>query len=134
MDIIVYPKKTQGQISQYLAHSEFKCKCSYDTCTRTLLLDSSLRSFNLTRSAYKKPIRITSGFRCQMHNKDIKGREYSYHKIGAAFDLSLFGPFTKEELDILDECARLYFDVVLRYDNFIHCHNLNDTRIMGEHQ
>mgnify|MGYP003662132599 CR=1 FL=1 len=135
MDIIVIEKdKHNDKLSQNLAHSEFKCKCSYGDCTRTLILDATLRSFELTRKAYKKPIMVTSGFRCQKHNKDIGGKDFSHHKVGAAIDLTLYGPFLKEELDLLDNYARLYFDIVLRYDSFIHCHNLDDSRLSTEEQ
>ena len=38
------------------------------------------------RRAWKKPIRVTSGFRCDALNKAIGGVDKSHHKLGLAAD------------------------------------------------
>lgn len=134
MDIEIIPKGNKKRLNDYLTHSEIQCRCSYSECTRTLVLLSTATSFYLTRKAYGRPVRVNSGFRCQKHNKDVGGRENSFHQIGFAIDIMPEGAYTLGDLNKLDDTARLYFDVVLRYDNFLHCHNLDDSRIIGEMQ
>lgn len=119
-----------------LTLAEFKCKCDDMYCTRTMILHSTLKSYEKTRDSYNKPIRITSGYRCHIHNKDIKGRFGSYHLIGAAIDMQPWSDLTveekvmdmdyQEELTKLREQALKCFDVVIRYSTFIHCHNFGD--------
>lgn len=134
MEILVFPKHNTGILSPKLTLSEFDCKCSNLTCTRTLVLSRTVRSFNLTRSAYKAPIRVNSAFRCQVHNEAVGGLENSYHRVGAAMDIAPVGDFTVDEFNRLEELARLYFDVVLRYEGFLHCHNISDDGIkLQEH-
>lgn len=103
--------------------NEFHCKCTYKDCTRTLIYLKSLHSLGSLREIYGKPIMINSAFRCQKHNKDIGGVDHSYHKVGCALDLRPAGDFHADELDKLDKLANNYFDIVLRYEHFIHCHN-----------
>ena len=42
----------------------------------------------LVRNAYKQPIFITSGFRCEALNNAVKGSKTSYHKLGLAVDIN----------------------------------------------
>jgi hypothetical protein len=111
------PKALSGQLVPFLRWEEVRCKCNYDTCTRTLINERTANSFYLTRRALGSPITITSGYRCDLHNIDIGGIPNSFHKIGCALDLK------HEDLDLLEEKCKLYFDVVIRYKKFIHCHN-----------
>lgn len=42
----------------------------------------------LVRNAYKQPIIITSGFRCEELNNAVKGSQTSLHKYGLAADIN----------------------------------------------
>jgi len=134
MNILVFEKTYKGHLSPYLTTREYRCRCFNSECTRTLIVASTVRSFNRLRTAYGKRIIVNSAFRCQKHNEAVGGVEDSFHKIGAAMDLRPEGDFTTKELDILEGHALLYFDIVLRYDGFIHCHNVGSDRdsIQGE--
>jgi hypothetical protein len=107
-----------------LTLKEFQCTCDHSECSRTLINFKSIRSFDKTRFDFGYPVRITSGFRCQMHNKDVGGLKGSFHLIGSALDLQpVYGDL--QTLDRLQMYALRYFDIVVRYETFIHCHNNN---------
>lgn len=42
----------------------------------------------LVRNAYKQPIYITSGFRCEELNNAVKGSKTSFHRLGLAVDIN----------------------------------------------
>jgi hypothetical protein len=123
MEVQLIPKSSQDRFNTFLSHQEFRCKCSYDDCSYTLVLDRTVSSFFLTRKHFGKPIIVTSGFRCQRHNKDVGGLATSFHKAGAAIDIQ---PRDLADLDLLEQRAKVFFDVVIRYDTFLHCHNTED--------
>jgi len=127
MEILVFNKSQDAFLAPTLTLSEFRCQCDHSECTRTLVLAATVKSFQCLRRAFNQPIQVNSAFRCQIHNKEVGGIDTSFHKTGSAMDLRPVGDFTVEELDRLEELAILYFDTVLRYEGFIHCHNLGDT-------
>lgn len=49
-----------------------------------------LDRLQLLRTAIGKPLRVNSGYRCRLHNAEVKGSAYSQHK-SLAVDLSLAG-------------------------------------------
>ena len=66
------------------------------------------------RERYGKPMLVTSGYRCALHNAEIGGAKYSAHKEGKAADIadpqgelaSLLTPETCAELGIWIEDPR----------------------------
>jgi len=129
--ILVFDKKRRGWLTEDLTLTEFKCKCRFKSCTRTFVLPATARAFQLTRNIYGEPIRVTSAFRCQRHNERVGGVPNSMHKLGAAIDIRPFKDiFDKDELKRLRIIAETYFDVVLEYEGFLHCHmNYLDDKI-----
>lgn len=117
----VFKKRTRFSFNMYLKHSEVSCRCEYEECKYTFISDTVIDSFYKTRVDFGSYIVVTSGFRCQMHNKDEKGINGSYHTLGSAIDLA------SADLDILERIAVKYFDKVIRYPKFIHCHNSEVT-------
>lgn len=97
--------------------AEVDCKCKSEICTHTLVAESTLKSVLDLREEHANTIVVTSWYRCNVHNAEVGGKLKSKHLLGLAVDL--WSPV----LDKLEEEARDYFDVVIRYDNFIHCHN-----------
>lgn len=68
--------------------SELACKCCGELPDT---IDASLLDrLELLRVVLKKPLRITSGHRCRIHNLDEGGAVYSQHK-NLAVDISLRG-------------------------------------------
>jgi uncharacterized protein YcbK (DUF882 family) len=124
MEVTILPKGSQSVFSDVLKHKEVECKCQYPDCHYTLVHDRTIRAFHLVRQHFGEPIIVTSGFRCQRHNKEVGGKATSFHTKGSAIDLKP----RNGDLDGLEHYARLYFDFVLRYEDmgFIHCHNTED--------
>ena len=136
MEILVFDKNRADVIlnTNGLNLSEYHCKCKNSDCSRTLVLDRTVRSFGLVRGVFGRPIIVNSAFRCQRHNYDVGGLKNSYHLVGAAMDLRPQGDFEPKELIRLEKICDMYFDVVLRYEGFIHCHNLGEVWTGEEEQ
>jgi len=122
-DKIPHKSSNYLKLTPFLSLKEFQCHCRYLECTRTFILDDTVRSFTRLRLAYGKPLQVNSAYRCQKHNYDIGGRSKSFHKIGGAMDLCPVGDFSPSDLDKIEKLAFDHFEVVLRYESFIHVHN-----------
>lgn len=122
MSIEVYYKQEKGNLLPTLSLEEYKCKCHSKYCTRTLVYSPTVSKFQLVRRIFGEPITVNSAFRCQFHNAEVGGLPNSYHTLGSALDLTVDTSAGLAALDRLEKIARDYFDVVIRYDNFIHCH------------
>jgi hypothetical protein len=89
------------KVSKYLSLSEVACKCGCGQIPQKVMLDK----FDQIREAYGKPIHITSGFRCEKHNKKIGGSKNSNHVKGLAIDvlrLKELTDFILKNLETLD--------------------------------
>lgn len=119
MELLILEKYKLTQISTYLAHREFECKCVYADCTFTLLNPELTQTFNAVRFNWGSAIGVTSGFRCQRHNKDVGGFDDSWHKRGSAIDIYPHN----NNIDGLYILANKFFDLVIHYEaeGFLHC-------------
>lgn len=108
-----------GDISKNFNRSEFECKCldcGLDTVDAELL--AALQDI---RDKFG-PLRITSGHRCEDHNKAIGGNANSYHLHGRAAD---FQPLKADIIEVANYIESLDWQHGLGvYDSFIHL----DTR------
>ncbi|QDP67542.1 MAG: putative peptidase M15 [Prokaryotic dsDNA virus sp.] len=76
-------------LSKNFSRQEFKCQCGscdYDTVDAELI--NVLQSL---REHFDKPVKITSGNRCTLHNASIGGSLHSYHIRGRAADIQVSG-------------------------------------------
>lgn len=104
----------------HFSRSEFECKGS-DCCGNSAPMDSAfLKALGNFRERLKLPIVITSGFRCNKHNKAIGGTPRSYHAIGRACDVKVKGL----DVEVIAKLAREFFGGVIVYDSWVHV----DTR------
>jgi hypothetical protein len=118
--IIFYLKGSTKKLSAHLSASEFDCKCNQYGCKRTLVVGITIVDYENTRIEFGKPLTIRSGYRCYNHNYDTGGVGDSKHKYGLAIDIA---PSNVADLDELEKIAEKYFDVVIKYKDFLHCHN-----------
>lgn len=90
------------KISAHFSRAEFECRCGcgFDTVDVDLL-----RALEAMRDHFEKPIRITSGCRCRVHNKAVGGSEFSQHTLGRAADIVVDDVTPGEVYDWLDEYA-----------------------------
>ncbi len=64
--------------------NEFKCKCG---CNENKINHDLVIRLQLARDISKIPYIITSGYRCEKHNKNIGGVKNSTHILGLASDI-----------------------------------------------
>jgi len=115
--IMVIPKDVDMPLGKYFNSSEFKCKCSYKSCTKTLIDIEHLDQLIALREEIG-PIKITSGFRCKKHNKDVGGIPTSQHTKGTATDIQSSRLKARLLADLIDEGYT--FNGVGSYDTFTH--------------
>lgn len=102
------------------SESEFACK-GKACCNGSAPMDSEfLSKIQELRDAIERPIKITSGFRCNHHNAHVGGAKKSYHTLGRACDIQALGV----GVDQLAEYAREIFGGVIIYNSWVHI----DTR------
>lgn len=62
--------------SEFFRIDEYKCRCGCGLCS---MHDNALKSLDKIRTIYGKPMAITSGCRCEKHNKEVGGAKSSAH-------------------------------------------------------
>ena len=91
-------------IAPYISRAEYQCRhCDplppdFTAHTHPMAHSMLFESFEIIREAYGKPIPISSGYRCPLHNSFIGGSYLSAHVFGMALDLS-----TKSDTDYVFE-------------------------------
>lgn len=119
-EVLILKKGRKFQLSENLNQSEIDCKCTNSVCVHTFYAQRTIDAFEKTRLHFGKPIFISSGFRCIIHNKKVGGVKYSDHTKGDAMDIQCGD---KLDLEELHEIAKNYFDYTyIDYEKqFIHC-------------
>lgn len=122
MSHIVVEKGSNVEIFNKLYTKNFHCHCKGKLCTHTIIQKRLLHSLHLLQKKWIRELYITSGYRCQSHNRKVGGVKNSKHTRGQAVDIVC--PI--DEFEEFVKTAEDFFDVVLPYkkNNFIHCHNL----------
>ena len=87
-------------INEYFNTDEFKCKCG---CDEVIVNQKLVKALTDVREYFKKPVIITSGFRCEGHNNKVGGSKKSKHILGAAADFKVKDVHADEIADYLLE-------------------------------
>jgi zinc D-Ala-D-Ala carboxypeptidase len=82
------------------SESEFRCRCGCETIKLDATLLEVLQS---VRSQYGKPMKITSGYRCEKHPIEARKVKPGAHNSGAAADVQCSGREAYELLKLF--CA-----------------------------
>ena len=75
-------------LTKNFSEEEMRCRCKecdggrMDLAFMTLLQEA--------RSGYGRPVYVTSGFRCEKHNREVGGLPHSLHLFGMAADAEFF--------------------------------------------
>lgn len=77
-----------GDLSRNFDRSEFKCRCE---CGRDTVDVELVKVLEEVRVRFARPIHISSGYRCHIHNAAIGGSKGSQHLYGRAADFSIEG-------------------------------------------
>ena len=105
-------------MSRYFKDDELRCEDD-SCCGGTVAMDRHfMELLDVVRHIYGKPMFVTSGFRCNKHNKEVGGVKNSNHTKGRAVDV-----YVKDrDYTTLKDIAVQYFNEVIIYTdkNFIH--------------
>lgn len=85
-----YGKGDKVKLSANFNSSEFDCHGN-GCCSETLVDQNLVNYLQKIRSRFGKPVNISSGYRCAIHNKNIGGATGSYHTKGQAADIYING-------------------------------------------
>ena len=115
------PENLEKNLSPHFVAREFKCKCG--ACQITLVSGKLLFFLEALRKLWNGPIVVTSGYRCQEHNRSIPNSAiHSWHMSGHAVDLAL--PLDEDEKQRFIAFCKVTFPWSYEGSTFIHC----DTR------
>jgi hypothetical protein len=92
-NIMGYKTCTKGKVvklSNNFNSTEFDCHGS-GCCSRTLINETLVEYLQKIREHFGKPIKVTSGYRCPIHNKNIGSGTGSQHAKGNAADIVVEG-------------------------------------------
>ncbi|KUK13735.1 MAG: DUF882 domain-containing protein [Synergistetes bacterium] len=94
--------------------NEFECPC----CQRVKIDEILLWKLEALRIIWGMPLRVTSGYRCEKHNKEVGGAENSLHLRGRAVDIAV----KEEDQGKFLTLAKLVGFKVIPYPkrNFVH--------------
>lgn len=120
---VIWNKGGDEKLSDYFKQSEFTCQCSYDDCKEQKISQELIRRLSGLREHIRCPIKITSGFRCIKHQKDLRESgvntvvaQLSQHELGNAADIKCSSlPMDQ----FVTEIKTLFFSVGLA-TNFVH--------------
>ena len=86
MSVITYKRGDGTALTKDFVRSDFDCPCG---CSTQMVDPELAEKLQRIRDALSKPIKITSGYRCLKHNRDVKGGTNSRHRYGMAADWRL---------------------------------------------
>ena len=86
--LIVKSKSWDDQLSKHFALKEFRCRCDHEDCLVTKVDTDLIDILEEIRAMLGTSLKVTSGFRCETHNKEVDGAvASSYHVKGMAADI-----------------------------------------------
>lgn len=112
-----YKKGVKTKLTKNFYSNEFDCKCQNSDCKWTIIDLDHVKKLQQLRDEFKDVLIITSGYRCEKHNKAVGGATRSRHLFGDAADIVLAKTPPKETANKAEE---LNFTGVGRYNKFTH--------------
>lgn len=85
-----FKKGVSTQLSANFRSTEFDCH-GVGCCNETLVDMQLVEYLQKIRDHFGKPIIISSGYRCERHNRSVGGATASKHKAGMAADIMIAG-------------------------------------------
>ncbi|MGD9600079.1 MAG: YcbK family protein [Steroidobacteraceae bacterium] len=111
-----FKKGDKGLLTKNFDISEFHCKCKRPECRITLIDLDHVDILQTVRDIIGLPFKISSAYRCGVHNKIEGGKLDSQHPKGTATDIQIRGKTPSDWKEIALE----HFDGVGIYPTFIH--------------
>lgn len=104
------------KISEYFNRHEFACKCG---CGFDVVDFELVYVLGNVREEFEKPVEITSGCRCPLHNALVSGAPNSQHLLGKAADIIVYDNKPQDVYNFLQaEYPNNYG--IGQYDTFTH--------------
>tara|TARA_R110000851_G_scaffold227519_4_gene380337 strand:- start:4547 stop:4903 length:357 start_codon:yes stop_codon:yes gene_type:complete len=102
--------------NDYFVRSEFECQCGcgFDTVDAQLLV-----ILTAVREHFKSSVIITSGCRCEEHNRKVGGAKKSYHIVAKAADFKVKGVSPSEVMDFLEKTYPNQYGFI-EYSSWVH--------------
>ncbi len=91
-----------GDLSRNFSKHEFRCRCG---CDRAEVNPRLVEALQELRDLARRPIRITSRYRCPDHNRAQHGKKRSQYLLGNAADLVIDGLSVIEMYCLADKVA-----------------------------
>ena len=101
---------------KYFTPSEFSCKCGCACATQ--VEPTLLRLADAVRSHFDAPCIVSSGIRCEKHNKAVGGVSGSRHLTGKAMDFRIQGKTALETLSFVQTLPIRYAYAIDK--NYVH--------------
>lgn len=104
------------RLHRFFSRAEFTCHCG---CERNTVDAELLTVLVAVRKHFNRPVTVTSGYRCILHNVRIRGSKKSRHLIGKAADIVVSGVHADRVADWLEH---EFYDCygIGRYDIWTH--------------
>lgn len=113
--VSIFLKEVAMKSTQHFKSSEMACKhCGVVKADQHLIA-----VLELLRLRFGKPIIITSGYRCEIHNKNVGGAPKSKHIDGIAADIQVKGVAPSLVFDFLDDTFPNCYGIGL-YSSWVH--------------
>lgn len=115
-------------LSEHFSEKEFACRhCG--KLPEQGISPILLNGLELLRSIVKRPIHVTSGYRCPDHNAAVGGVTNSQHVLGTAADIYVDGLPVHE---LASTCRKIFDGVgVYEADGFVHVDMRCDASAIG---
>lgn len=113
--------------NKYFSTKEMECHCTKEECKEQKICKDLIDKLDSLRKEYKNPIKVTSGYRCEAHQKELAegGKETaknSQHVLGNAADIS------SKNIEKLYELCDKAFLCVGKAKSFVHLDLRNDRK------
>lgn len=102
------------QLSKNFNEDEFRCPC----CGLVAMDTHLIEGLQYIRDHYRRPMKVTSGYRCEKHNKDVGGKDDSSHLIGEAADIEVGS--SNQRFNLIKEAIYAGFTRLGVGDGFLH--------------
>ena len=106
---------------KYFKREEFRCKCGGKYCDGFPVEPNErlIRMADKVREHFSVPIDVSSGIRCEDHNRNVSGVATSRHKNGKAMDFRLRGIPSVVALPYIQDMPECRFAYAID-SNYIH--------------
>jgi len=101
-------------IRTHFTDREMDCRCG---CQKTVAPELLVR-LEVLRALIDKPLSVTSGARCETHNREVGGKQHSWHLKGLAVDIAC--PDSNLRIDIVRNAGKLGFNGIGIAKTFVH--------------